>query len=94
MMELTACAFILTLISLVTATPYGYGVKGGAGASGSGKCFLILCIQIDIQTIIVRSILIVQYCNKATIFSMGFVSVNVIYKRKLPIGVFKMSDHL
>ncbi|XP_075972728.1 uncharacterized protein LOC142974341 [Anticarsia gemmatalis] len=32
MMELT-CALIITFVSLVSATPYGYGVKGGAGAS-------------------------------------------------------------
>ncbi|CAB3239988.1 unnamed protein product [Arctia plantaginis] len=37
MMELTACAFILILISLVTATPYGYGVKGGAGTSSKAE---------------------------------------------------------
>lgn len=33
MMEFKTCALIVTLISSVIAHPYGYGVKGGAGAS-------------------------------------------------------------
>ncbi|XP_026731632.1 collagen alpha-1(I) chain-like [Trichoplusia ni] len=36
MMELT-CAFILIFASLVSATPYGYGVKGGASAKAESS---------------------------------------------------------